>query len=59
MGFAGTVLVTGFVPDRKNGVIAPSLVAIREADAGASCVGRRKWSRPWSPPPRLPWRLHR
>ena len=56
---AMTVLVAGCVPDLKNEVVARLLVAIREADAGASGVESRRWSRPSSRPPRLRWRLHR
>ena len=42
---ARTMLVGGCVPDRKNEVVAPPLVAIREADAGARGVASRRWSR--------------
>ena len=58
-GLARTELVAGCVPDRKNEVVAPPLLAVREADAGVRGVASRMWSRPSSRPPRLRWRLHR
>ena len=49
----GRLLVAGCVPDRKNVVVSPPHVAIREADPGAGGVASRRWSRPSSRPPRL------